>query len=145
MADAAPKSITVQLDQPAIVDIRPLLQRLWPDPEQNRVTATEIAEALALIFTNQLSPVQTGSLLTALHFTGWDRRADVLAQASAAMRAHSAYIDIPIVQAVLQGRTKKEGLYNGGLVGFPVNPSDAGPTREETLIRELSCMACRST
>ncbi|KAI1651617.1 glycosyl transferase [Daldinia loculata] len=97
------------------VDIRPLLQRLWPDPAKEKVTAKEIADALALIFTNQLSPVQTGSLLTALHFTGWDRRADVLAEASAAMRRHAAKIDSGALDEVIAKRRRPEGKYNGGL------------------------------
>ncbi|KAI1074064.1 anthranilate phosphoribosyltransferase [Whalleya microplaca] len=96
------------------VDIRPLLQRLWPDPEKENVTAKEISDALALIFTNQLSPVQTGSLLTALHFTGWDRRADVLAEASAAMRHHAAKIDSGTLESVISKRRKPEGTYDGG-------------------------------
>ncbi|KAI1467674.1 glycosyl transferase [Daldinia caldariorum] len=99
----------------SFVDIRPLLQRLWPDPAAQNVTAHEIADALALIFTNQLSPVQTGSLLTALHFTGWDRRADVLAQASAAMRRHAAQIDSGALNEVIAKRRRPEGKYNGGL------------------------------
>ncbi|KAI1415466.1 anthranilate phosphoribosyltransferase [Hypoxylon sp. FL1857] len=101
--------------QPAFQDIRPLLQRLWPDPAKENVTAREIADALALIFTNQLSPVQTGSLLTALHFTAWDRRADVLAEASAAMRRHAASIDLDGLKSVIAKRRKPEGKYNGGL------------------------------
>ncbi|KAI0834388.1 anthranilate phosphoribosyltransferase [Hypoxylon sp. FL0890] len=101
--------------QPTFQDIRPLLQRLWPDPAKEKVTAKEIADALALIFTNQLSPVQTGSLLTALHFTGWDRRADVLAEASAAMRHHAASIDLTRLESVVAKRRKPEGKYNGGL------------------------------
>ncbi|KAI0110283.1 anthranilate phosphoribosyltransferase [Daldinia grandis] len=97
------------------VDIRPLLQRLWPDPAKENVTAKQIADALALIFTNQLSPVQTGSLLTALHFTGWDRRAAVLAEASAAMRRHAAKIDSRALDEVIAKRRRPEGKYNGGL------------------------------
>lgn len=104
------------------VDIRPLLQRLWPDPAKEKVTAKEIADALALIFTNQLSPVQTGSLLTALHFTGWDRRADVLAEASAAMRRHAAKIDSGALDEVIAKRRRPEGKYNGGLVSLSLFP-----------------------
>ncbi|KAI1767791.1 anthranilate phosphoribosyltransferase [Hypoxylon sp. FL1150] len=96
-------------------DIRPLLQRLWPDPAAQNVTAAEIASALSLIFTNQLSPVQTGSLLTALHFTGWDRRADVLASAAAAMRSHAAKINFPRLESVIAARRRPEGRYGGGL------------------------------
>ncbi|KAK7959677.1 uncharacterized protein PG986_004531 [Apiospora aurea] len=110
-----PASIAAQVDSPAIVDIRPLLQRLWPDPEQQNVTAKEIAEALALIFPNSLSPVQTGSLLTCLHFTGWDRRADVLAEASSAMRAAAAEIDLAELSDVVARKGKPEGQYLGGL------------------------------
>lgn len=108
-------------DQPVFVDIRPLLQRLWPDPEKEKVTAQEIAEAISLIFVNKLSPVQTGSLLTALHFTGWDRRADVLAEASAAMRRHAAAIDFQGLETVISTHRRPEGTYLGGLVS--VSPS----------------------
>ncbi|KAI0432489.1 glycosyl transferase [Xylaria sp. FL1042] len=102
-------------DEQALVDIRPLLQRLWPDPEKEKVTAREIAEAISLIFVNKLSPVQTGSLLTALHFTGWDRRADVLAEASAAMRRHAARIDFQGLENVISKARRPEGNYLGGL------------------------------
>ncbi|KAI1377002.1 anthranilate phosphoribosyltransferase [Hypoxylon crocopeplum] len=102
-------------DQASFVDIRPLLQRLWPDPAKENVTAKEIADALSLVFVNRLSPVQTGSLLTALHFTGWDRRADVLAEASAAMRHHAAKIDFAGLESALVSRRRSEGKYNGGL------------------------------
>ena len=97
-------------------DIRPLLQRLWPDPARENVTAHEISEALARIFVGGLSPVQTGSLLTALHFTAWDRRADVLAEASAAMRRAAAPVDLPALRAVVAARGRPEGSYRGGLV-----------------------------
>ncbi|KAH9904035.1 anthranilate phosphoribosyltransferase [Xylariomycetidae sp. FL2044] len=109
-----PKSIAMQ-DQPVVVDIKSLLQRLWPDPGKENVTAKEIAESLALIFTNRLSPVQTGSLLTALHFTGWDSRADVLAEASAAMRRHASQIDYADLESHLSARRRTEGGYHGGL------------------------------
>ncbi|KAI1846933.1 hypothetical protein JX265_004902 [Neoarthrinium moseri] len=116
MTGTLPQPASIQgQDQPAIVDIRALLQRLWPDPEQTRVTAKEIAAAIALIFTNNLSPVQTGSLLTALHFTGWDRRADVLAEASTAMRNASSPIDFQALNEVIARKGVKEGRYGGGL------------------------------
>lgn len=109
-------------DETAFEDIRPLLQRLWPDPAKENVTAKEIAHALSLIFVNKLSPVQTGSLLTALHFTAWDRRADVLAEASAAMRAHAAKIDLAGLESVIEKRRRPEGKYNGGLVSLSPKP-----------------------
>ena len=113
-----PASVAAQAQQPAIVDIRPLLQRLWPDPAQQNVTAKEIADALALIFPNHLSPVQTGSLLTCLHFTGWDRRADVLAESSSVMRGAAAEIDLAELSDVVARKGKPEGRYLGGLVSF---------------------------
>ena len=78
----------------------------------------EIAQAISLIFTDQLSPVQTGALLTCLHFTGWDRRADVIAKCAEAMRAAASQIDrIALVKAI-ETRGRPEGDYNGGLVSL---------------------------
>ncbi|RYP69114.1 hypothetical protein DL771_006268 [Monosporascus sp. 5C6A] len=115
MSHEQPNSIALQDGSTVLIDIRPLLQRLWPDPAKENVTAQEIAQAIALIFSNELSPVQTGSLLTALHFTGWDHRADVLAEASAAMRRAAAKIDFESLKAVVAQRGRAEGKYNGGL------------------------------
>ncbi|KAI0457571.1 anthranilate phosphoribosyltransferase [Xylaria acuta] len=122
-----PNSIAMQ-DQKVLVDIRPLLQRLWPDPEKEDVTAQEIAEAISLIFVNQLSPVQAGSLLTALHFTSWDRRADVLAEASAAMRRHAAKIDFQGLENAISGKRRPEGKYSGGLCDIVGTGGDAHHT-----------------
>ena len=96
--------------------ITSLLKRLWPAPAKENVTATEIAEAISHIFTNSLSPVQTGALLTALHFTGLDRQADVLAQCAEAMRHAAAKLDVQQLREVVKSRHKQEGNYNGGLV-----------------------------
>ncbi|KAI0145587.1 anthranilate phosphoribosyltransferase [Xylariaceae sp. FL1272] len=126
-ANTQPNSIAMQ-DQPALVDIRPLLQRLWPDPAKQNVTADEISEALSYIFVNKLSPVQTGSLLTALHFTGWDRRADVLAGTSAAMRHHAAHIDFTALENAIAKRRRPEGRYNGGLVDIVGTGGDSHHT-----------------
>ncbi|KAI5921489.1 anthranilate phosphoribosyltransferase [Camillea tinctor] len=121
------------------VDIRPLLQRLWPDPQQQNVTAKEISDAIALIFTNQLSPVQTGSLLTALHFTGWDRRADVLAEASAAMRRHAAQIDIDGIKSVIASRVRPEGRYQGGLCDIVGTGGDSHNTFNISTTSSILC------
>jgi anthranilate phosphoribosyltransferase len=112
---AQPASIGAQT-QPAIVDIRPLLQRMWPDPDKENVTAQEIADAISLIFPHHLSPVQTGSLLTCLHFTGWDRRADVLAATSSAMRSAAAEVEMVALSDVVARKGRPEGRYLGGLV-----------------------------
>ena len=98
------------------ISITPLLRRLWPSPGDENVTASEIALAISHIFTNQLSPVQTGALLTALHFTGWDRRADVIAQCAAVMRAAAWKVDSEVLRETIQNRGVGEGMYDGGLV-----------------------------
>ncbi len=106
----------VEPSAPPQISITPLLRRLWPSPAENSVTAEEIALAISHIFTDQLSPVQTGALLTCLHFTGWDRRADVLAKCSEAMRDAAAPIDKEALQKVVKASGRPEGLYRGGLV-----------------------------
>jgi anthranilate phosphoribosyltransferase len=103
-------------EQLQVVSITPLLKRLWPADVAADVTAAEIADAISLIFTDRLSPVQTGALLTALHFTGLDRRADVLATCAAAMREAAAPVDFDALRGVVGRRGGKEGGYHGGLV-----------------------------
>lgn len=103
-------------EAPQYIDITPLLTRLWPSPGDNKVTAEEIAEAISYIFTDQLSPVQTGALLTCLHFTGWDRRADVIAKCAKAMRAAASQVNKEELDKVVKSRGRREGDYFGGLV-----------------------------
>jgi anthranilate phosphoribosyltransferase len=103
-----------------VVSITPLLKRLWPSPGEADVTASEIALAISHIFTNSLTPVQAGALLTALHFTGWDRRADVIASCAETMRDAAAQVDRAALQAVIKSKGRKEGSYRGGLVWYDV-------------------------
>jgi anthranilate phosphoribosyltransferase len=84
--------------------ITPLLKRLWHESPSTKPDADEIAAALALIFTNSLSEVQTGALLTCLHFTDLDRQAEVLAKCSKAMRDFSTGIDVQGLEQLLKGR-----------------------------------------
>jgi anthranilate phosphoribosyltransferase len=109
----------VEPSAPQNISITPLLRRLWPSPGENLVTAEEIALAISYIFTDQLSPVQTGALLTCLHFTGWDRRADVIAKCAEAMRAAASQIDRDALVKVVEARGRPEGEYKGGLVSVP--------------------------
>ena len=104
---------------PEHISITPLLRRLWPSPGESKVTADEIALAISHIFTDQLSPVQTGAMLTCLHFTGWDRRADVIAKCAAAMRAAASRIDSENLMKVVKAKGSPEGDYQGGLVSLP--------------------------
>jgi len=108
----------VEPSAPQKTSITPLLSRLWPSPHEANVTAEEIALAISHIFTDQLSPVQTGALLTCLHFTGWDRRADVIAKCAEAMRVAAATIDKEALQKVAKARGKPRGKYEGGLVSL---------------------------
>ncbi len=108
----------VEPSAPQKISITPLLSRLWPSPHEANVTAEEIALAITHIFTDQLSPVQTGALLTCLHFTGWDRRADVIAKCAEAMRGAAATIDREALQKVVNARGKPRGKYEGGLVSL---------------------------
>jgi anthranilate phosphoribosyltransferase len=103
---------------PQIISITPLLKRLWPSPGASNVTADEIALAISHIFTDQLSPVQTGALLTCLHFTGWDRRPDVIAKCAEVMRAAASKVDSEGLAKVVKARGKSEGNYEGGLVSI---------------------------
>ncbi|KAI9710980.1 MAG: anthranilate phosphoribosyltransferase [Bogoriella megaspora] len=118
--------------EPKVISITPLLRRLWPSPPDADppVTATEIAAAVSHIFTNSLSPVQTGALLTALHFTGEDRKADVIALCAAAMRNAAASIDkAALVKAVQEkGRSRVEGSYRGGLCDIVGTGGDSHST-----------------
>lgn len=98
------------------VSITPMLKRLWPAGVEPHVSADEIATAISHIFTNQLSPVQTGALLTCLHFTGRDTKADVIAKCAAAMREASSPLDKGALLEVVKKKGMSEGHYNGGLV-----------------------------
>ena len=109
--------------QEGAVSITPLLKRLWPTPEKENVTASEIAAAISLIFTNSLTPVQTGALLTALHFTGLDREAEVLSKCALAMRNAASQVDRRALMELVSRIGRTEGGYKGGLVrdfDFPV-------------------------
>ena len=100
------------------VSITPLLKRLWHESAETTPDAAEIAAALSLIFTNSLSEVQTGALLTCLHFTDRDRQADVLSKCAEAMRNFATGIDVDALSKLLAERGRKEGSYQGGLVSF---------------------------
>lgn len=103
-------------DEDPKTSITPLLKRLWHESAATKPDASEIAAAVSLIFTNSLSEVQIGALLTCLHFTDRDRQADVLTKCSQAMRDFATAIDIDALSKLLSERGRKEGDYHGGLV-----------------------------
>lgn len=110
------EEISVESNAGQYISITPLLKRLWPSPWDNNVTVEEIALAIEHIFTGQLSPVQTGALLTCLHFTGWDRRSDIIAHCAKVMRDFATPIDKTELDRVVRARGRPEGEYHGGLV-----------------------------
>jgi anthranilate phosphoribosyltransferase len=118
-----------EVDELPKIDLKPLLSRLWPLGHAQPVAADEIAQAISYFFTNQVSNVQAGSLLMSLHFTGLDRRADVLAKTAQAMLEAAAQIDISALESVIKTNVKrKEGAYNGGLVKNPSPPQNHHPS-----------------
>lgn len=105
------------------ISINPLLQSFFStddSPNENQVSSDEIARAISYIFTNQLSQGQTASLLTCMHYTGWDRKADVIAKCAAAMRVAASQIDKTELDKVVKLRGRSEGAYHGGLVSFTI-------------------------
>ncbi|KAM3415438.1 hypothetical protein BST61_g8960 [Cercospora zeina] len=102
-------------DVSGFVSISALLKRLSTLESARKVSAEEIAAAVALIFTNSLSPVQFGVLLWALHTTNLDHKAEVLAACASSMRDAGAQVDETALTEVLTRRRRREGTYQGGL------------------------------
>lgn len=102
-------------DEEPKTSITPLLKRLWHESAATAPDATEIAAAISLIFTNSLSEVQMGALLTCLHFTERDRRADVLTKCAQSMRDFSTPMDLDGLVELIAERGRKDGDYHGGL------------------------------
>lgn len=100
------------------VSISPLLKRLSTRESAKKVEADEIAAAVALIFTDSLSPIQFALLLWALHTTGQDHSAEVLAACAASMRDAAAQVDRKLLGEVVQKKGMAEGAYSGGLVWY---------------------------
>ncbi|KAK5120995.1 hypothetical protein LTR85_005779 [Meristemomyces frigidus] len=97
------------------VSITPLLKRLSTLESAQKVEAEEIAAAIALVFTNSVSPVQFALLLWALHTTGQDHSPAVLAACAASMRGAAAQVNGKALHEVVKRKAKSEGAYHGGL------------------------------
>ncbi|KAK4999098.1 anthranilate phosphoribosyltransferase [Elasticomyces elasticus] len=93
------------------------LARLASPTAASSISAAEIALDLSHIFRNEVSPVQAGILLYALHLTKLDRDPDVLAACASAMRDVAAQVDQNVLYRVVNQRGKAKGGYGGGLVG----------------------------
>lgn len=100
------------------VSISSLLKRLSTAKSTESVKGEEVAAALALVFTNSLSPVQFALLLWALHVTEGDSNPKVLAPCARAMREAAAQVDETALIDVVKRRARPEGGYMGGLVRY---------------------------
>lgn len=118
MSDSGGPAMNTAQEGDGKTSITPLLKRLWHESPATKPDATEIAAALSLIFTNSLSEVQCGALLTCLHFTNRDRQSDVLSKCAEVMRDYASEIDVANLSKLLAERGRKEGGYHGGLVCF---------------------------
>nr|POE47538.1 hypothetical protein CFP56_00869 [Quercus suber] len=98
------------------VTIAPLLKRLATLESAKRVSAEELAAAVALTFTDSISPVQLGVLCWALHTTGQDHQPDVLSACAASMRAAAPQVDVSALKNVVASKALQAGAYGGGLV-----------------------------
>ncbi|KAK1831140.1 glycosyl transferase [Podospora conica] len=135
----ATQSSTTSAQELPLVDIKPLLSRLWPLGHADPVTADEIAQAIAYFFTNQVSDVQASSLLIALHFTGLDRHADVLAKTAAAMLKAAAKIDVEELRNAISSSPRQEGAYQGGLVDIVGTGGDSHNTFNISTTASIIC------
>lgn len=100
------------------VSITPLLKRLSTLESARKIEAKEIAAAVALIFTNSVSPVQFALLLWALHTTSQDYSPEVLAASAASMRGAAVHADRDALVQAITRKAKAEGAYGGGLVWY---------------------------
>lgn len=103
---------------PGYVTISPLLKRLATVDSARGVSAQDIAAAVALTFTDSISPVQLGLLCWALHTTGLDHRPDVLSACATSMRGAAPKVDVQELKQVVAEKGMQAGTYGGGLVSW---------------------------
>lgn len=99
---------------PHLISISPLL-KTFTGPKKEIVTAEEIAAVLGLVFTNQLSDIQSASFLTLLRASERDREPKTLAKCAEVMRDAAVALDGQALQDVVRFRGRGEGTYEGGL------------------------------
>lgn len=97
-----------------LISISPLLNT-FTGPKKETVTAEEIAAVLGLVFTNQLSDIQSASFLTLLRASERDREPKTLAQCAEVMRNAAVALDGQALNDVVRFRGRGEGTYEGGL------------------------------
>lgn len=97
-----------------LISISPLL-KTFTGPKNGTVTAEEIAAVLGLVFTNQLSDIQSASFLTLLRASERDREPKTLAKCAEVMRNAAVALDGQALNDVVRFRGRGEGTYEGGL------------------------------
>ncbi|KAI9735149.1 MAG: anthranilate phosphoribosyltransferase [Cirrosporium novae-zelandiae] len=96
------------------IPITPLLKQLAYFRTEGRATADQIAAAFALIFKDQLSPVQVASFLVLLHMSERDWDPEVIVRCAEQMRLAALQTDRDALRAIAKERGRPEGSYQGG-------------------------------
>lgn len=106
------------------VSILPLLRQISTSPAS--VTPESITSAITSITSRQVSPLQTGVLLTALHYTTLDTSPPIIAASARALRASGIPLhDLPVPSpSPLPGL----GTYRGGAVDIVGTGGDGHDT-----------------
>ena len=108
------------------VSIASLLKRLSTAESTKNVKAEEVAAALALVFTDSLSPVQFALLLWTLHVSEGDHHPKVLTACAQAMREAAAQVDENALIDVIKRKSRSEGQYSGELVCSASSADECG-------------------
>ncbi|RPA95567.1 hypothetical protein L873DRAFT_1697616 [Choiromyces venosus 120613-1] len=122
----------------AKISILSLLKTLSESPDT--VSPEDITKAITHSFKDELSPVQTGTLLTTLHFTKLDQKPEIIAAAAKAMRAAGLKVDG--LQADVWGNETSEGKYGGGLVDIVGTGGDGHNTFNVSTTSAILASGC---
>lgn len=118
--------------------ILPLLKLL--STSRDSVTPSQITTAITHIFHDALTPAQTSSLLTALHFTSLDQHPPIIAAAATAMRAAGTPL-LPMPPSV-HGMHSSPNSYGGGLVDIVGTGGDGHNTFNVSTTSAILASGC---
>ncbi|KAG0637999.1 anthranilate phosphoribosyltransferase [Tuber brumale] len=122
----------------AKISILSLLKALSGSPDT--ISPEDIMKAITHSFNDELSPVQTGTLLTTLHFTKLDQKPEIIAAAARAMRAVGLKVDGLL--ADVWGGENSEGKYGGGLVDIVGTGGDGHNTFNVSTTSAILASGC---